>query len=219
MFENSLRGRFMFLTVSIILNAVSNALTVSTNMGSAIWTASATNLSHWLGISLGTILFLEGVIVAIANLAFLGRFDYFRLIRNLLYTLPFSYLLSGFVVVFNRLGVPALPIYVRAVLDIIGIFGIAVAVSLYQRANLIMHPNDDLPYILRYRFFHGSAVLAQYISYVPPIIITVLSALMTGHLYAVNFGTVWMLATQGWFIAWADRNVCGGLHHHLEFKN
>lgn len=219
MFENSLRGRFMFLVISIALNAISNALTVSTNMGSAIWTASATNLSHWLGISLGTILFLEGIAVAIANLAFLGRFDYFRLIRNLLYTLPFSYLLSAFVVVFNRLGVPELPLAARMVLDIIGVFGIAVAVSIYQRANLIMHPNDDLPYILRYRFLHGSAVLAQWISYLPPLLIVIVSAVVTGHLYAVNFGTVWMLATQGWFIAWADRNVCGGLHHHLEFKN
>lgn len=219
MFENSIRGRFMFLVISIIINAISNALTISTNMGSAIWTASATNLSHWLGISLGTILFLEGIAVAIANLAFIGRFDYFRLIRNLLYTLPFSYLLSAFVVVFNRLGVPDLPIYVRAALDICGVFGIAVAVSLYQRANLIMHPNDDLPYILRYRFLNGSAVLAQWLSYIPPVLIIIVSALMTGHLFAVNFGTVWSLATQGWFIAWADRNVFSGLHHHLEFKH
>lgn len=219
MFENSLRGRFMFLVISITLNAISNALTVSTNMGSAIWTASATNLSHWLGISLGTILFLEGVVVAVANLAFLGRFDYFRLIRNLLYIIPFSYLLSGFVMVFNRLGVPDLPIPARVILDIMGVFGIAVAVSIYQRANLIMHPNDDLPYILRYRFFHGSAVVAQWVSYVPAILIIILSVVMTGHLYAVNFGTVWSLATQGWFIAWADHNVCAGLHHHLEFKN
>ena len=45
---DTLSGRFFFLFVSIFLNAFSNALTVSTNMGSAIWTASAVNLSHWV---------------------------------------------------------------------------------------------------------------------------------------------------------------------------
>ena len=86
---DTLSGRFFFLFVSIFLNAFSNALTVSTNMGSAIWTASAVNLSHWVHLSLGNALFLEGIVVAVANLFLLGRFDYFRLIRNLLYITPF----------------------------------------------------------------------------------------------------------------------------------
>ena len=88
---DTLSGRFFFLFVSIFLNAFSNALTVSTNMGSAIWTASAVNLSHWVHLSLGNALFLEGIVVAVANLFLLGRFDYFRLIRDLLYIAPFSY--------------------------------------------------------------------------------------------------------------------------------
>ena len=50
---DTLSGRFFFLFVSIFLNAFSNALTVSTNMGSAIWTSSAVNLSHWVHLSLG----------------------------------------------------------------------------------------------------------------------------------------------------------------------
>lgn len=155
---NSLTGRWVFLAISIILNACSNGLTVATNMGSAIWTASAANLSNWVHWSLGNTLFLEGVAVALTNLLLLRRFDYFRLIRNLLYILPFSYILQWFADWFNHLGVPNLNLCWRLILDIIGIFGIAVAVSIYQRANLIMHPNDDFPYILRFRFMHGSSV-------------------------------------------------------------
>ena len=90
---NSLTGRWCFLAFSIFLNSCSNGLTVSTNMGSAIWTASAANLSNWLHWSLGNMLLIEGVIVAITNLLLLRKFDYFRLIRNLLYIIPFSYIL------------------------------------------------------------------------------------------------------------------------------
>lgn len=60
---NSINGRIAFLAISIIINSFFNALTVSTQMGSAIWTASAVSLSHWTQISLGNILFLEGVVV------------------------------------------------------------------------------------------------------------------------------------------------------------
>lgn len=216
---DTLSGRFFFLFVSIFLNAFSNALTVSTNMGSAIWTASAVNLSHWVHLSLGNALFLEGIVVAVANLFLLGRFDYFRLIRNLLYITPFSYLLAGFEHFFISLGVGTLPLWWRLILDVAGLFGVAVAVSIYQRANLIMHPNDDLPYILRFRFMHGSPVWSQWASNVPPLLIVLFSWLFTGQLFAFNFGTFYNIATQGYLIGWADRHVFKNLHHHLEFKN
>lgn len=215
---NSLPGRWFFLALSIVLNSCSNGLTVSTNMGSAIWTASAANLSNWLHWSLGNMLFIEGVVVAVTNLILLKRFDYFRLIRNLLYILPFSYILQWFADLFNHLGVPELGLWWRLILDIIGLFGIAAAVSIYQRANLIMHPNDDLPYILRFRFMHGSSVWSQWASNVPPIILVIIAAIGAHQLVAVNFGTVYNIATQGYLIGWSDRHVFGQLHHHLTYK-
>ncbi len=215
---NSLTGRWFFLAISIILNACSNGLTVSTNMGSAIWTASAANLSNWVHWSLGNTLFLEGVAVALTNLLLLRRFDYFRLIRNLLYILPFSYILQWFAEFFNYIGVPSLNLWWRVILDIIGLFGIAVAVSIYQRANLIMHPNDDFPYILRFRFMHGSSVWSQWTSYVPPILIVIVSAIGAHQLVAVNFGTIYNVLTQGYLIGWSDQHIFPQLHHHLNYK-
>ena len=187
-------------------------------MGSAIWTVSAANLSNWLHWSLGNMLLIEGVIVAITNLLLLRKFDYFRLIRNLLYIIPFSYILQGFADFFNYIGVPDLNIWFRVILDIIGLFGIAAAVSLYQRANLIMHPNDDFPYILRFRFMHGSAVWSQWTSYIPPIILIIISVIETHQLVAVNFGTVYNILTQGYLIGWSDHHFFSKLHHHLNYK-
>lgn len=106
---DTLSGRFFFLFVSIFLNAFSNALTVSTNMGSAIWTASAVNLSHWVHLSLGNALFWRDR-GRRGQPLLLGRFDYFRLIRNLLYITPFSYLLAGFEHFFISLGLAPSPV-------------------------------------------------------------------------------------------------------------
>ncbi|WP_295728782.1 hypothetical protein [uncultured Limosilactobacillus sp.] len=216
---NSINGRIGFLIISIIINSFFNALTVSTQMGSAIWTASAVSLSHWTQISLGNILFLEGVIVAFTNLALLGRFDWFRLVRNLLFITPFSYLLAGFETMFVKLGVPDFSLSWRIILDIGGLFGVAAAVSLYQRANIIMHPNDDFPYILRFRFMHGSPVYSQWMSNVPPLIIVILVFVIKGHWYSFGFGTIYNILTQGYLIGWSDRHFLPILHHHLEFKN
>lgn len=216
---NSLRGRWFFFGLSILINAFFNALTVSTNMGSGIWTASAVSLSKWTSWSLGNILFLEGVTVAFTNLLLLGRFDYFRLIRNLIFITPFSYLLAGFEVIFVHLGIAHLPLFWRCILDMIGLLGVASAVSLYQRANLILHPTDDLPYILRFRFLHGSPVWSQWLSNVPPLVIVLITLVFTHHWYGFGLGTIYNVITQGYLIGWSDRHVFPALHHHLDFKN
>lgn len=188
-------------------------------MGSGIWTASAVSLSKWASWQLGNILFLEGITVAFANLILLGRFDYFRLIRNLIFITPFSYLLASFEVIFVHLDIAHLSLPWRCVLDMIGLLGVAAAVSLYQRANLILHPTDDLPYILRFRFLHGSSVWSQWLSNVPPLSIVLLVLLFTHHWYGFGLGTIYNVITQGYLIGWSDRHVFSALHHHLDFKN
>lgn len=88
------RQRFGFLVFSIILNSAANALTIATSLGSAVWTGSSVNLADWTHISLGTTLLMYGVVVTILNQLLLGHFDRRRFISNLLYIVPFSYLVQ-----------------------------------------------------------------------------------------------------------------------------
>ena len=217
MHQNSFGCRLFFLSFSIVINTFFNALSVVTNMGSAVWTASATNLSEWSGFSLGNVLMMMGVIVAIANLLLIQKFDYLRLIRNLLFVFPFSYLLQFWRDWFVSIGVPSMALAWKIILDIIAIVGVSLAVSLYQRSNLIIHPNDDLPYILRFKFMHGNSVLSQWTSNIPPILIIIISAIATHKLYAVNIGTVLSVAFQGYLIGWGDQHFFRGLKHHVNF--
>lgn len=191
------KQRLYYLGLSIIINSAGNALAISSNLGSAVWTGSAVNLSKWVNIPLGTTLFGYGIIVTLSNQLLLGSFDRRRFFSNLLYTVPFSYLVALFTFIFNSLGVPEMDFYVRLLLDIIGLYCVAMAVSMYARANLIMHPNDDLAYIIRFKYIYGSAVLSQRLSYIPPVVIISASYFFTGKLYAIGFGTIFALLFQG----------------------
>ncbi|GKT02703.1 hypothetical protein ACRYI5_05305 [Furfurilactobacillus sp. WILCCON 0119] len=231
------KQRFIWLIISILLNSAFNALTVATNMGSAVWTASAVNLAHWVmhttnpavaSQALGLVLTIYGIVVAFLDLLLIGRFDGLRLIRNILFVVPFSYLIQ-FIVPFwsNVVGIKYLhgdfahpwQLALLMVINIIGLFGVGAAVSLYQRANLIMHPNDDLSYIIRFRYLKGLATASQMLSYIPPITIMLICFFVNGHqLWAVNFGTVWAFLTQGWVQGWSDRHFIPSLKHHFAVK-
>lgn len=210
------KQRMFFLIVSIIVNSTGNALTISTNLGSAVWTASSVNLADWIHVSLGTTLFLYGIAVTIANQLFLGHFDRRRFSSNLLFTIPFSYLVQFITTFWNWVGVPNCNLFWRIVLDTIGIMLIAAAVSIYQRSNLLMHPNDDLSYILRFKFMHGSAILGQWTSYIPPVVVTIVAVIFTQQITAVGFGTILALVAQGAMMKWADTHVFPSLKHHVD---
>ncbi|AQW20813.1 hypothetical protein PL11_002225 [Lentilactobacillus curieae] len=210
------KQRFYYLCLSLLINSAGNALAISTNLGSAVWTASGVNLSKLTGISLGTTLFLYGVVITLMNQLLLGSFDRRRFFSNLLFTIPFSYLIALFEYLYGLIGVPNYDFGVRIVLDIIGLFMVAVAVSMYARSNLIMHPNDDLAYIIRFKFIHGNPVLSQWASYTPPIIITIISFTLSGKLYAIGFGTLFALLFQGAMMGWADTHAFPKLKHHVD---
>ncbi|WP_225365999.1 YczE/YyaS/YitT family protein [Levilactobacillus bambusae] len=211
-----MKQRLGFLVFSIILNSAANGLTISTNLGSAVWTASSVNLADWIHISLGTTMFIYGIVVTLMNQILIGSFDRRRFISNLLYIIPFSYLVDWTHLFWNWIGVPGYSLGWRIVIDLVGLTGIAFAVSIYQRCNILMHPNDDLSYILRFKYLHGSAALAQWVSYTPPILIMVMSYFATGQLHAIGFGTVWALLTQGIVMGWADNHVFPRLKHHVD---
>ena len=78
------------------------------------------------------------------------------------------------------------------------------AISIYQRANLVMHPNDDTTNILRFLYLHNHVAVAQ-------LVIMVVTFLISGHLYAINIGTLFALLANGPLIGFFDRHVWHGL--------
>lgn len=213
--KNSIQTRIIGLVSGLILNAFGNGLCISANMGSGLWTAAAVNLTEWIGLNTGLLIFIFGVVNAVTNQFLIRRFDGRRLIGELLYVMFFSYFVNIFTNLLNNVGVPNLPIVIRAILSCLGVVFFCVAISLYQRANIVMHPNDDTTNILRFMYLKGNSTAAQVIDFVPPIIIIIIAGIAIKAVYSVNVGTVFSFIFNGILIALSDKWIWPALKHNF----
>lgn len=206
----------VYFVISIFVNALGNALTVSLNLGSALWTASSVNVTQFTGIPLDVMLFAFGVAVVIINTLIIHKIEWHRILGNLIFMVPFSYLIGLITQRLLSFGINELPLTVRIILDLVGICFISMGISIYQRVNLILHPCDDLMQIIRFRFFKGNATLAQLMTFAPPIVIVILCWIEQQHVYAINIGTIFALIFQGTLVGVFDKSVFPTLkHQHL----
>lgn len=163
-------------------------------------------------------MFCVGVLVAIANQLLIRQWDKLRFFGEITFIACFSYFVNVFVAFFTWLGVPRLPFLVRTILCFLGVATFCCAISIYQRANLVMHPNDDTTNILRFLYCHNRVVIAQLVSFVPPIVIMVITFLLSDHLYAINLGTLFALLCNGPLTGFFDQHIWHGLTHNFRVK-
>ena len=211
----TLQEKIYYLSISILLNTFGNALTISMNMGSSMWTAASVNISNYFPIQLGTVLLCNALLGIILNIMIDKKIDIPLSIGNFAFIFPFSVMVQFFVQGMGWLGLPGLPIWLRLVLNITGIFLIAIAISIYQRVNWIIHPLDELTNTIRFKFCNGNPVHAQLLTFSIPIAMLIIMFALSGHLYAVNLGTIAALLCQGSWIGWADKRVFASLPHYF----
>lgn len=216
--NNSMPTRIFALVLGLVINAFGNGLTIATNMGSAPVTASAVNLAHFLHLSVGLMIFAIGAITAVINQILIRQWDGWRFFGELVFVSSFGYFVNFSASLFSRLGIPKLLIIARIFLCLLGIVIFCTAISFYQRANLVMHPNDDTTNILRFLYFKGHVEIAQLVSFVVPILIIITTTILTHHIYAFNIGTLFCILFNGALIGWADRHVWHGLSHNFRVK-
>ena len=211
----TLQEKIYYLSISILLNTFGNALTISMNMGSSMWTAASVNISNYFPIQLGTVLLFNALLGIILNIIIDKKIDIPLIIGNFAFIFPFSVMVQFFVQGMGWLGLPGLPVWLRLVLNVAGIFLIAIAISIYQRVNWIIHPLDELTNTLRFKFCNGNPVHAQLLTFSIPIAMLIIMFVLSGHLYAVNLGTIAALLCQGSWIGWADKRVFASLPHYF----
>ena len=108
--------------VGLVLNAAGNGLCIVGAMGSGLWTAAAINLNDWQGWNIGAVLFTFGVLNALSNLLLIRRWDWPRLIGEVIYTLFFSYFVNVFTWLFTWLGLGNWPMVARIFVSCFGVF-------------------------------------------------------------------------------------------------
>ena len=197
-----------YFALSLFINATGNGLTVAANMGSSMWTASAANIALDFNYSISWVLIFYGAIQILINIALIRRFDWPSIFGNIIF-------ISLFKQFFLSLGISNLPLVAIIALDILGIVMIAIAISIYQRLNLILHPIDEMTNILRFQYFNGNANLAQWVNFSVPALLIIILGLIYRQVVAVNIGTAVALFFQGTLINNADTYIFPKLKHRL----
>ncbi|MFC6275177.1 hypothetical protein ACFQET_06565 [Levilactobacillus tangyuanensis] len=201
--------------IGLLLNAFGNALSVAANAGSGIWTAAAVNIAYWIHGNVGIILLIVGVLSALLNQLLIRKVDIPRFIGEVAFISCFSYFIDLFVGIFTKWGIPALPLGWRMALSVLGVTIFACSISIYQRANLIMHPNDDTSNILRFMYLGGRATASQLVDFIPPIIMIAVCYAATRQIYSVNVGTLYSILFNGIIIAASDKHIMPHLYHNF----
>ncbi|NMM94644.1 fructose permease [Bifidobacterium sp. DSM 109957] len=224
---------------AVTSNRVAGPDATASYLGAAFWTAGEYNMADvfpsWMNV--GGIcnvqfwsFFLVGLVVIAVNQLLVGRVNWLRILGNLAFLVPFSLLVGVFTDLLLGVFTPGwngLPyagdsmalhlLYIA--LNFGGVALIAVAISLYQRANIALHPADDLMQILRFKFCKGNAARAMWLSYLPPALVAIAAiailSVRAGGL-TVNYfgvGTVFAFLFQGGITGWADRHVIPSFTH------
>ena len=211
---NSLKTRFIALIIGLILNAFGNSLTIVSGCGSGIWTAACVNIHQLFGVDVGVMIFSLGIINAITNQILIKHIDILRFVEELIFIIFFSSFIQLFTNYFLSLGWGNLSLWIRVPMSLIGVCCFCTAISLYQRANIFIHPNDDTTNILRFDYLNGSAIKSQLLDFTPPITIILVCAIFLHRIYSVSVGTLFSIAFNGILIQTADKYVFPSLKHN-----
>ncbi|GLB47484.1 membrane protein [Philodulcilactobacillus myokoensis] len=207
--------RLIALLLGLIINAIGNALTIVSSSGASIYTAAPINLDHVFPISIGIIIFIIGIINIIINMILLRKIDLWRVFSQIIYMMFFSYIINFFVALITKLGVKNWGYFPQILVSLLGVTLVFVAVSIYQRANIMMHPNDDTTNILRFKYFHGSAIWSQFADSVPPLLIVIICGFIVGKVYSINIGTIYSIFCNGLIIKLSDKYIWHSLKHNF----
>lgn len=216
-----------YFILSLVINSIGNVLTLVTSahiapkiLGSAYWTAAQSNLGIAVLGNNSLVLFwaflVLGMLISFLNAFLLKKLDWRRIVGNFLFMLPFSLFIQWFSNIFNSImpDAKSLPVAVLYVLiNFFGVVLIAIAISIYQRVNLVLHPADDLFQILRFKFLNGNAVKSMWASYIPPTIMAIIAAILTKRVDNFGIGTIFAFLFQGGITAWADKHIFPKLKH------
>ncbi|AQW20687.1 fructose permease [Lentilactobacillus curieae] len=225
----SMAKAIAFFVFSLVLNSAGNVLTLATSakihpsfLGSAYWTAAEANLSVAFGWNLFWTFLILGILTTLLNALLVGKLEWGRALGNLIFMVPFSALIQIFENFFigkysffgglpdaNSTGM----VIFYILLNFFGVALIGTAISIYQRANVVLHPADDLMQILRFKYFKGNANLAMWASYIPPTIMAIIAFAVTRQFTNFGLGTIFAFLFQGAITGVADKHVFPGLKH------
>lgn len=184
----SVQKKLSFLFLSIFLNTLGGALTVIANIGVSPWSAAGINMEFYFSISLGTALLISSLILQIIVIVVEKTTSIKRIMFDFLYMFFYSYGVDAWLYAFKGLDIGA--VIINYFMFFFGMVLVAIAISIYVKLDIVLHPIDLFYKMLRDRVFNGNIVKSQFINYGIPIFLAILFGLLNHHIVALSIGTV-----------------------------
>lgn len=145
--------------------------------------------------------------------------DKFRFIAELLYIFVFGYAVDWGVLIFEKMHLNQLSTPWRILMSLVGVTMFCSAISVYQRANIFMHPNDDTSNLIRFRFLKGNAFWSQIVDILPALIICAVCWPFIHTVYSIGWGTIYSILFNGIIIGLSDKWIWPKLIHNHQKKH
>ncbi|MDZ5472978.1 hypothetical protein SM124_14770 [Bacillus sp. 31A1R] len=178
--------RIAYFTIGLLILTLGVALIIKAGLGASSWDALAVGESNTFHLSVGTFVFINGIILMFIN-AFLLKKRPEILAAGTIFVIG---LLIDFwlVIILNAFNPKA--IFIQAITLVIGIFVLAIGVAIYLQAKFPASPMDTLMIAISKRF-HLSLRISRIIS---EGLALILAFLFKG---AIGVGTIIVTLTLG----------------------
>lgn len=183
----NMKQKLWYLFISIFLNTLGSSIIVIANVGVSPYSAAGLNMEAVFPISLGTALLLTSIILQIVTVIVERNIPLRRIIFDFVFMFCYSYGVDFWLYLFKGMEINS--VFMNYIIFVLGMFIVAVAVSIYLQLNLVLHPIDLFFKMLKDRLFHGNVVKAQLLNYGIPIVISVILGLLNHDILALSVGT------------------------------
>lgn len=140
--------RVLFFLIGIFILSFGVSLTIKSDLGAGAWDALNVGLSHTIGLTVGSWVFIVGIILIILN-TFLGKRgpDYLAVITIFLV----GTFIDFWLILVMEAWMPA-DMVVRFITLLVGIASLSFGISVYLQAKFPLVPIDNLMVSLQERF-------------------------------------------------------------------
>lgn len=198
-----MKKRLLYLGYAVLFNALGTALMAESNLGMSAWGTAAINLSKYLGVSLGVAFNIVAIVFYIFALIIMRRFSLEEAALSFGFSLSFGFFSDVFMYIIP--DIISSPMWLRIIVNIIGLFVLLFGIAIHLRINLAVHPMDV--YLGAVQKAMKSIAKGTYLAYFSAFLIAVIFGLLSGGIVGIGLGTINTLVFGGLILAFYDSRL------------
>ncbi len=195
--------KFYYLGIAVLFNSFGTALMAKSNLGMSTWGSAAINFSEFTNISLGISFNILAVVFYTVAVLISRKFS----LRKAIYSFGFSLSFGLFTDIFIYMlpNIEIMPVWLRLLINIIGLLSMCFGIALHLRINLAVHPIDV--FLGTLQALVKNVAKGTYLAYGTAFLVAILFGLLSGSIIGIGIGTINTLLFAGIILGYYDKRL------------